>query len=103
MKRSLRMQDDNTVPTDVLHELKCSVCGCFLLSMTGLVNHLKSHGQRPNEAVYEEAVPARPIKHSCPTCMYVCMYVFIYLCMHVCVYVCVRTKICRDTLRNSGP
>ena len=44
----------------------------FLLSKAGLINHLKSHGQRPNEAVYEEALPARRTKHTCPTCGIVC-------------------------------
>ena len=44
LKRTLRMLDDSAVPTDVLNELKCSVCGRFLLSIAGLVNHLKSHG-----------------------------------------------------------
>ena len=29
LKRALRMQDDSAVPTDVLKELKCSVCGRF--------------------------------------------------------------------------
>ena len=32
-----------------------------------MVNHLDSHGQTLNEAVYEEALPARPTKHNCPT------------------------------------
>ena len=27
-----------------------------------------SHGQWPNEAVYEETLPGRPRKHTCPTC-----------------------------------
>ena len=45
LKRALRKQDDSAVPTDVMNELKCSVCGCLLLSKAGLVNHLKSHGQ----------------------------------------------------------
>ena len=66
------MQDDSAVPTDILHELKCSVCGRFFLSKAGLVNHLKSHGRWPNKAVYEEALPARPTKHTCPTCGLVC-------------------------------
>ena len=52
MKRALRMQNDSAVPTDVLNELNCCVCGRFLLSKAGMVNHFKSHGQRPNEAVY---------------------------------------------------
>ena len=55
LKRAPRKQDDSAVPTDVLNELKCSVCRRLLLSMAGLVNHLKSHGLWPNEAVYEEA------------------------------------------------
>ena len=50
--------------TDALTELKCSVCGPFLLSKAGLVNHLKSHRQRSNGAVYEEAPLARPTKHT---------------------------------------
>ena len=37
-----------------------------------MVNQLKSHVQRHNEAVYEEALPARPTKHTCPTCSLVC-------------------------------
>ena len=45
LKCALRKQDDSAVLTDVLNELKCSVCGCLLLSKAGLVNHLKSHGQ----------------------------------------------------------
>ena len=72
LKRALQMQDDSAVPTDVLNELKCSVCGRFLLSKAGLINHLKSHGLWPNEAVYEETLPARPTKHTCPTCGLVC-------------------------------
>ena len=44
LKRVLRKQDDSAVPTDVLNELKCSVCGCLLLPEAGLVNHLKSNG-----------------------------------------------------------
>ena len=72
LKRALRMQDDSAVTTNVLNELKCSVCGRFLLSKTDLVNHLKSHGQWPNEAVYEEALPGHPTKHTCPTCDLVC-------------------------------
>ena len=57
LKCALRKQDDSAVPTDVLNELKCSVCGRPLLSKEGLVNHLKSQGQWPNEAVYDEALP----------------------------------------------
>ena len=53
------MQGDGAVPIDFLQELKCSVCGHFFLSEVHLLNHLKSHGQRPNEAVYEEALPVR--------------------------------------------
>ena len=73
LKHALRMQDYSAVPTNVLYELKCSVCGRFFLSKAGMVNYLKSHGQRPNEAVYEETLPARPIKHTCSTCGLVCM------------------------------
>ena len=50
----------------------CSVCGRLLLSKSGLVYHLKSHGQLPNEADYEEALPGRPRRHNCPTCGLVC-------------------------------
>ena len=46
LKRALRKQNDSAVPADVINELKCSVCGRLLLSKAGLVNHLKSHGQR---------------------------------------------------------
>ena len=58
--------------TDVLNELKCSVCGRLLLSKASLVNHLKSHGQWTNEAVLGEALPGRPRKHTCPICGFVC-------------------------------
>ena len=68
LKRALRRQDDSVAPTDVLNELKCSLCGRLLLSKAGLVNHLKSHGQWQNEAVCEEALPGRPRKHTRPTC-----------------------------------
>ena len=37
-----------------------------------MVNHLKSHGQRHNEAVYEEALPVRPSEETQPTCGLVC-------------------------------
>ena len=37
LKCALSMQDDSAVPTDVLNELKCSVCGRFLLSKAGMV------------------------------------------------------------------
>ena len=80
LKRALRMQDDSAVPTDVLNEPNCSVCGRFLFSKVGLVNHLKdvSEGKKggkwPNEAVYEEALPVRPTKHICPTCCLVCKW-----------------------------
>ena len=36
LKRALRMQDESAVTTDVLQELKCSVCGRFLLSKAGM-------------------------------------------------------------------
>ena len=66
------MQDNSSVPTDVLHELKCCMCRHFLQSKAGLVNHLKSHGQEHNEALYEEALPARHTKHTSRTCGLVC-------------------------------
>ena len=72
MRRSLRKQDDSAAPTDVLNGLKCNVCGRLLLSKAGLVNRLKSHGQWPNETVYEETLSGRPRKHTCPTCGLVC-------------------------------
>ena len=64
------MQDDGADPTDVLLELVLSVAcvDAFLSTKASLVNHNKSHGQRPNEAVFEFALPARPTKHTCPTC-----------------------------------
>ena len=68
LKRAHRKQDDNAVPTDVLNELKCSVCGRLLLSKADSVNHLKSHELWPNEAVFEKALPGRPTRHTCPTC-----------------------------------
>ena len=43
-----------------------------LLSKAGLVKHLKLHGLWPNEAVYEEALPGRPRKHTCSTRSLVC-------------------------------
>ena len=45
LKHALRIQDDSAVPTDVLHELKCGVCGRFFLSKADLVNNLKLHRQ----------------------------------------------------------
>ena len=65
LKHARRIQGDSAVPT-------CSVCGRFLLSKAGMINHFKSHGQKHNEAVYEEALPALPKKHTCPTCGLVC-------------------------------
>ena len=56
-KRPLQKQDDSAVPTDLLNELKCNVYGRLLFSNVGLVNHLKSHEQWLNGAVYEEALP----------------------------------------------
>ena len=72
MRRALRKQDDSAIPTDVVNELKCSVCGHLLMSKADLVNHFKSYGLWPNEAVYEEALPGRPTKHTCPSCGLVC-------------------------------
>ena len=72
LKRALRKQDESAVPVDVQEELKCNVCGRFLLSRAGLINHLKSHNQRQNQSFYEEVLPPRPPMHSCPTCGLVC-------------------------------
>ena len=66
LKRAIRNQDDSAVPTDVPNELKCSVCGGLLLSRAGLVNHLKSHGHWPNEAVYDEALSGSSRNRTCP-------------------------------------
>jgi hypothetical protein len=72
LKCALRKQDERDVPVDVQEELKFDVCGRFLLSRTGLVDHLKSHNRRSNHAFYEDTLPARPSIHSCPTCGLVC-------------------------------
>ena len=72
LKRAFRKQDDSAVLADFMNKLKCSVCGCLLLSKAGLVNHLKSHGQWTDEEVDEEALPGRPRNHTCPTCGLVC-------------------------------
>ena len=46
LKHAVRMQDASAVPTDVLHELKCTVCRRCLLSKADMVHHLKSNGHR---------------------------------------------------------
>ena len=61
------MQVESDVPTDVMHELKCSLCGRFLLSKADMVDHLKSHGERDNQAVYEEDLLACLTIPACPT------------------------------------
>ena len=40
--------------------------------LLGLVINLKWHGQRHNQAVYVEALSARPTKPTCPTCGLAC-------------------------------
>ena len=70
LQRLIRMRDDSAVPIDVLRELRCSVCGRFLLSQCCQKQAL-GRG-RSNKAVYEEALPGRLTKHTCPTSGLVC-------------------------------
>ena len=52
LKHVLRMQDDRAVSSDVLQELKCSVCGRFHLSKRGMEITSNRHSEA---VVYEEA------------------------------------------------
>ena len=65
LKRALRKQEENDLIASLSQELKCIYCGRILLSKAGLVNHLKSHEERQNQAVYKDSLPPRPANHTC--------------------------------------
>ena len=72
LKRALRKQEENDLIASLSQELKCIYCGRILLSKAGLVNHLKSHEERQNQAVYKDSLPPRPANHTCSICGMVC-------------------------------
>ena len=46
LKRALRKQDVNAIPTDTHDGLKCEICSRLVVSKAEMISHLKTHAKR---------------------------------------------------------
>ena len=71
-RRILRKGVHDGATAGFQQELRCVVCGRFLLSRAGLVNHMKSHERERGRDVYKTILPPGPQPHSCNVCGLIC-------------------------------
>ena len=68
VKRILRKLDASIIPDSFQTEHVCDIC----MSTAGLVDHMRSHGDKQSQADYAEILPQQPTGFACQFCDKIC-------------------------------